>query len=99
MTKTIQLTDSQIEQVREVLYMQTARRVGYIAVVNFGFDPNSGERIIELSFACLEWDDAVAICRKIKKLAAALPPAELLAHPSPGKCNSLAREPSTAKGS
>lgn len=39
---------------------------------------------VELSFACLEWDDAVAICRKIKKLAAALPPAGLLAQPSPG---------------
>jgi len=70
MTKSIQLTEIQIEQVREILDTQDSRKIGYIAVVNFGFDRSTGERTVELSFACLEWDDAVAICRKIKKLTA-----------------------------
>jgi hypothetical protein len=39
--------------------------------VNFGFDRTTGERTVELSFACLEWSDAVAICNKIKKLSIA----------------------------
>jgi hypothetical protein len=69
MTKTIQLTESQIEQVREILDMQMSRKFGCIAVVNFAFDRSTGDRTVELSFACLEWSKAVSICGKIKKLA------------------------------
>ena len=79
MTKTIQLTESQIEQVRQVLDMQADRKFGYIAVVNFGFDRITGDRTVELSFACLEWPDAVAICRKIKKLPAVGDPVMVIA--------------------
>jgi hypothetical protein len=81
MTKTIQLSEIQIEQVREILDMQADRKLGCIAVVNFGFDRTSGERTVELSFACLEWSAAVAVCAKITKLGAALPPTQPLAHP------------------
>jgi hypothetical protein len=68
-TKTIQLTESQTEQVREILDMQAARKAGCLAVVNFGLDRSTGERTVELSFAALEWSHAVSICTKIKKLA------------------------------
>ena len=67
MTKTIRLTENQAEEVRGIIDTQDSRKIGCIAVVNFGFDRSTGERTVELSFACLEWDDAVAICRKIKK--------------------------------
>lgn len=69
MIKTIQLTEIQIERVREILDMQAARKAGCLAVVNFGLDRSTGERTVELSFACLEWSKAVSICGKIKKLS------------------------------
>jgi hypothetical protein len=78
MTKTIQLSEIQIERVREILDMQADRKLGCIAVVNFGFDRSTGDRTVELSFACLEWSDAVAICNKIKKLAAAVHAAQTI---------------------
>jgi hypothetical protein len=80
---TLVLTAEQAEQVRPILDTQDSRRIGCIAVVNLGFDRTTGERTVELSFAALEWTDAVAICRKIKKLAAALPPAQPLAESGP----------------
>ena len=83
MTKSIQLTEIQIEQVREILDTQDSRKIGYIAVVNFGFDRSTGERTVELSFACLEWDDAVAVCGKVKKLAATGHAAQPLAESGP----------------
>jgi hypothetical protein len=70
MTKTIQLTENQVSAVREVLDIQASRKIGCVAVVNFGFDRTTGERTVELS--CLEWPAAVAVCAKIKKLAAAV---------------------------
>lgn len=47
MTKSIQLTESQVSAVREVLDMQASRKIGYIAVVNFGVDPSTGERTVD----------------------------------------------------
>jgi hypothetical protein len=38
MTKTIQLSEIQIEQVLEILDMQASTKIGCIPVVNFGFD-------------------------------------------------------------
>jgi hypothetical protein len=75
---TLILTAEQAEQVRPILDTQDSRKIGCIAVVNFGFDRTTGERTVELSFACLAWDDAVAICRKTKKLAAAMRPSKPL---------------------
>jgi hypothetical protein len=71
---TIQLTENQAGQVREILDTQDSRKIGCIAVVNFGFDRTTGERTVELSFAALEWSAAVAVCAKVKKLAAAVAP-------------------------
>jgi hypothetical protein len=68
---TLILTAEQAEQLRAILELQKAREIGCLAVVNFGFDRSTGERTVELSFACLEWLDAAAISRKIKKLGAA----------------------------
>ena len=68
MTKTIKLTESQVSAVLEILDIQDSRKIGCISVVNFGFDRTTGERTVDLSFAALEWTDAVAICRKIKNL-------------------------------
>jgi hypothetical protein len=81
MTVTIQLTENQAGQVREILNTQDSRKIGCIPVVNFGFDHTTGERTVELSFACLEWSAALAVCAKITKLGAALPPTQPLAHP------------------
>jgi hypothetical protein len=83
MTKTIRLTKSQSQQVLEILDMQASTKIGCIAVVNFGFDRTTGERTVELSFAALEWSNAVAICRKIKKLATALSPTQQIAESGP----------------
>jgi hypothetical protein len=87
MTKTIQLSEIQIEQVLEILDMQASTKIGCIPVVNFGFDRTTGERTVELSFAALEWSNAVAICRKIKKLAAAIPTAQPLPESGPSDHN------------
>ena len=76
---TLILTAEQAEQLRAILELQKARKIGCLAVVNFGVDPSTGERTVELSFACLEWDDAVAICRKIKKLPAVGDPVMVIA--------------------
>jgi hypothetical protein len=81
MTKTIQLTESQVSAVLELLDIQASRKFGYIAVMNFGFDRTTGERTVELSFAALEWSAAVAVCAKVKKLAAAVHGAQPLADP------------------
>jgi hypothetical protein len=78
---TIILTAEQAKQVRPILELQKTRKIGCLAVVNFGFDHTTGERTVELSFACLEWSAAVAVCAKITKLGAALPPTQPLAHP------------------
>lgn len=83
MTKTIQLTENQVSAVLEILDIQASRKIGCVAVVNFGFDRTTGERTVELSFAALEWLDAVAICRKIKELATALPPTQQIAESGP----------------
>jgi hypothetical protein len=50
-----------------------------LAVVNIGVDRTTGERIFELTFTALDWSDAVAVCAKVKKLAAAVHGAEPLA--------------------
>jgi hypothetical protein len=65
---TLILTAEQAEQLRAIIELQKAREIGCLAVVNFGFDRTTGERTVELSFACLEWSNAVSICGKIKKL-------------------------------
>jgi hypothetical protein len=69
---TIILTAEQAKQVRPILELQKTRKIGCLAVVNFGFDHTTGERTVELSFAALEWSAAVAVCAKVKKLAAAV---------------------------
>jgi hypothetical protein len=66
---TIILTAEQAEEVRPILELQKASKIGCLAVVNFGFDRSTGERTVELSFATLEWSHAVSISAKIKKLA------------------------------
>jgi hypothetical protein len=80
---TLMLTAEQAEQVRPILELQRACKIGCLAVVNFGFDRTTRECAVELSFAALEWTDAVAVCAKVKKLAAALPPTGPLAESGP----------------
>ncbi len=63
------LTAEQAEQVQEVLYAQNGCKVGYLAVLNWHFDFSTGERIAELSFIALDWQDATRICRQARKLA------------------------------
>jgi hypothetical protein len=75
---TLILTAEQAEQVRPILDTQDSRKIGCIAVVNFGFDRSTGEQTVELSFACLEWSAAVAVCAKITKLGAAMRPSKPL---------------------
>jgi hypothetical protein len=75
---TIILTAEQAEQVRPILELQKTRKIGCLAVVNFGFDRSTGEQTVELSFACLEWSAAIAVCAKVKKLAAAMRPSKPL---------------------
>jgi hypothetical protein len=69
---TLILTADQADQVRPILELQKARKIGCLAVVNVGFDRTTGERTVELSFAAIEWSAAVAVCAKVKKLAAAV---------------------------
>jgi len=91
MTRSIQLTESQVSVVREILDTQDIRKIGCIAVVNFGLDRTTGERTVELSFAALEWRAAVAVCATIKKLAAAVHGAQSLAESGPSDQNSRTR--------
>jgi hypothetical protein len=63
------LTDSQAELVQEILDAQNSCKVGFIAVLNFGFDRLTGERIVQLEFVGLPWADAAKVCRLARKLA------------------------------
>jgi hypothetical protein len=81
---TLILTAEQAEQVRPILELQKARKIGCLAVVNIGFDRASGERTIELTFTALEWSDAISICAKIQKLRAAVHAVQPLAESGAG---------------
>ena len=68
---TIRLTESQSRsaEVTSILDAQTQCKVGYIAVLNFGFDRQTGERIANLEFVALPWANATAIAKKARKLS------------------------------
>ena len=60
-----------------ILELQKARKIGSLAVMNIGFDRPTDERTVELTFTAIEWSDAISACAKIKKLAAAMRPAQI----------------------
>jgi hypothetical protein len=84
---TLILTAEQTEQVRPILELQKDCEIGCLAVVNIGVDRTTGERTFELTFTTLDWSDAVAVCAKVKKLAAAVDGAQPLATPDPSDHN------------
>ena len=66
---TLRLTESQSAAVQEILDTQSVGRIGYIAVLNHGFDRATGQKTVELEFVGLPWPDASRICRQVRKLA------------------------------
>jgi len=67
---TIRLSAEQTEQLQQVLDAQSHCRIAYIGCLNWHFDSSTGDRIAELEFVALRWQDAVSLCKKARKLAA-----------------------------
>ena len=94
---TLLLTAEPVEEVRPILELQKACKIGCFAVVNLGVDRGTGEKIVDLAFRALEWSDAIAIRAKVRKLAAATRPAQIAVQASVRDHRSSTRAPLTER--
>jgi hypothetical protein len=65
----LRLRPDQAQQFQPLLNLRSSGKGSIYAVVGESFDRSTGEIVLELHASVIPWNDATAICRKIRKLA------------------------------